>query len=1234
MKICKLKLKNLNSFREPVEVDFENPPLDDASLVAITGPTGAGKTTLLDAICVALYGKTPRLTGQGSQNPKHLISHGEKEGFAEVHFIANNTRYIATWSVKQGGSPKGQLLYAEDGKLISDKLSSRGKSLGMSQNTVSEEVMAILGLDFDAFKRSVMLAQGEFAAFLKASKEDRRTILEATAGIHIYDVLRQTLNEKVNKVEAATADVLDKLNKIPEASHEQLTEAETEFDNLQVAAEALGGQSQQIQQEKERETKRTEDFEKLQASEKRQKELLHLQPEVDALQVELEHAQRAKDLRSEKREYDTAKSEREEAEAALDTATIGKTDAEKQVKADKADFEEKEEVYQAASTEHTQKTAIYNAAKLDVKRALDQFAETANRTPKLADLDNQIKTLSDGVASKKTEQTDLQKQINEAQTFLDENPLPLDRQQRLTRATGFLAQLDSQTDQLETASMNKAQHEKKVSSLRCDIEELSKAYEKGLAEKAEAEVTLKETSAELNELLATGTQEEWTDRKKLAAQTQPILQGYEDILNELEELGNMSERITDTISTQDAELAQIEKELREQTKMCRRAAEEVERCEAVRESVLLANPINQLRQHLHHGEPCLVCGAIEHPFAGVVETESEESLQRAENASDHAKVEMQTAHDQMQALKMRQIQVQQHRENAVSQISEIVSEAKRLQEEMKSLGRRWEQISPDFNKAFGSILEQDVVVSSKQDFKAASNWIVEQMSAADIAIADLGDAERAQTKASHAYEIASQQLKTCENDIKRETNDLNDIETQLEDLSNTIADWEANIAATETRFWESMPDSFHGVDPAAAVKQFDDKIEAVGQHETERDGAKTQLQVLNANIEADRDKFQDLKDSREDLKTEIDKYRSEGETFLEAACQKTDGLETEAEIDAAIDTLETELQMKAKARDDAEQQLQNSQKLLTQKQTTHGHCEGQYEESSEKLKTASETYFKQLSDAGFDSPEAHNNAFRDDAQIHDLTDQIDAHEDEKQTLELVITELRTRFQENPFNRETLEAIETQVKEIEAQFQAKLEERGAQQQRIDDLKKHLKQREALGSEVAAAEAEVMRWKRLQDTIPRNDLRDFALEIMFRQMGNLANDQLRYLTSERYQLKVEGIGDLTVIDRWNANEERPVETLSGGESFLTSLALALALADLSRGRAQLNSLFLDEGFGTLDTETLDVAIAALEGLRMQGRSIFLISHIQELTRRLPVKINVRKRGNGSSSIDIRG
>ena len=1234
MKICKLKLKNLNSFRGEQEIDFESGLLSDASLVAITGPTGAGKTTVLDAICVALYGKTPRLGGQGSQNPKHLISHGEKEGFAEVYFIAKDTGYLATWSATQKGAPKGELRYADTDKLITDKLAKKGKSLGPSQNTVSEEIAMILGLDFDAFKRSVMLAQGEFAAFLKAKDEDRRTILEATAGIGIYDELKKALNDKVSAVAAATADVLDKLNKIPEASHEQLSEAEMGFDRLQSEAKALEAQSQKIQDKKRREEERKADYTKLQSSEERQDELANQQPEINACQAELENGQRAERLRPEKQMYDTAKSDLENAEKALDTATTEKTQAEAQVKTDQTVFDETKKAYQTTSDEHAQKMPRYRDAKLDVARAADQFTEADKRATALADVDKQIDEVSHQLAERQTEHVELQKRITVAQTFLDENPLPLDRQQRLTRATGLQAKLSSQEDQLETELANKTNTEKNLSSLKRGIQKLANARRERLSEKVEAETALKHATAHLNALLATGTHEEWTDRKQQASKAQPIFHGYEEALNELENLANVSARIADTISTQNAELVQIEKELREQTEVCQRAAEEVERCEAARESLLLANPINQLRQHLHHGEPCLVCGATEHPFAGVVETDSKELLQRAENTSDHAKAEMQTAHDQMQALKMRQIQIQQDKENAINQCSELAAEVKVLQGETKSLVKQWEQISPDFNRAFDSILEQDMIVSSKQDCKAASNWMVEQIEKADTAIAAIGEAEQAQTEASHIYEMLSQQLETSENNIKRETEDLNNIETQMQNISSAIADLQADIATTETRFWKSMPDTFHGVKPKAAVDQFDHKIKEVETRENERRNAETQLQVLNVNIEADRDKLRDLEDSREGLKTEIDKYQSEGEAFLDAVRQKTDGLETETEIDAAINKLEAALQAKVAARDDAEQQLQESRDLLTQKQTTHGHCEVQYEESSQKLKMARTAYFDKLDEAGFDSPEAHDNAFRDEAQMQELTNQIDDYEDEKRALELVITELRTRFQENPFNPETLQSIETQVTEVEAQFQAKLEERGAQQQRIDNLKDALEKRKALGSEVAAAETELIRWKNLQEVIPANSLRDFALEIMFKQMGELANEQLKYLTSERYQLKVEGIGDLTVIDRWNANEERPVETLSGGESFLTSLALALALSDLSRGRAQLNSLFLDEGFGTLDTQTLDIAIAALEGLRMQGRSIFLISHIQELTRRLPVKINVRKGTDGSSSIDIRG
>ena len=1214
MKLCKLMLKNLNSFRGDVNLDFENPPLEDASLVAITGPTGAGKTTLLDAICVALYGKTPRLSGTGSQNPSHLISHGEKEALAEVHFLANGTRYIATWSIRGGSSPNVQLRYAENDKLISDKLSTRGKSLGSSQRTVSEEVESILGLDFDAFKRSVMLAQGEFAAFLKASGEERRKILEATAGIYIYDVLRQALLDKVREVEAANADVLDKLNKIPDASLEQLTEAEAELDRLQAEGDALGTESRQIQKQKERETKRTEDFERLQSSEERQRELTDQQPEIEVLQAEQENATRAEGLRPEKQAFGNAKSELESAAAKLRVAKSEKLDAEKQVETNRAVYDEKKVAYQTASDERNQKVPIYTDAKSDVKRAEERFAEADKRTPDLANLINQVDALESQLSNRETEQVQLHEQIDEAQTFLDENPLPSDRRHRLNEAKDLRAELRLQRQQLETVLSSKKDCAEKLMSLEHILEELSRDHKVRLEEKADTVATLENANDELNRLQATGTHEEWNTRKQQALKAQPIAQKYETATNDLIDSQDRLNEIKKKKAEIDAEIEQIRNDLTRQAEVCQRATDAVQRCDESLKSAMLANPINRLRQHLHTGEPCLVCGATEHPYAGDVEPESDDVLRNAENALQHAKAEAQTAQEQMQDLRTRQIQTEQNKNTTASQIQECTTEIEELRNDKAQLFAQWQEIYPDA--------------------EVSSDWITRQIGEVDTAIASLGSAEQVKMQTSHAYQTATQQLENCENDIKRETKSLDDSEEQLRNLSRTIEGLRADIAATEERFWEFLPETFHGVPRDAAVNRFSEKIEEVDMHKDERDSAKNDLKLLNTEIEADRRSLEDLKERYETLQTEIEGYRRDGEAYLNAVRERTDGLETEDEINTVINALDAQLQSKENERDDARQQLQESRNLLTEKQTAHEFCNKQHEVCGEKFEVADETYLNKLSVAGFNSPEAHDNAFRDKAQVQELTDRIKAYENEKQRLALEITELRTRFEETPFDPETLGRIEAEAEEIGKQLPAKQEEVGAQGERIKALKDAFKKREALGGEIAEAEAELMRWKRLRETIPQNSLRDFALEIMFRQMGTLANEQLRYLTSERYQLKVESIGDLTVIDRWNANEERPVETLSGGESFLTSLALALALADLSRGRAQLNSLFLDEGFGTLDTETLDIAIAALEGLRMQGRSIFLISHVQELTRRLPVKINVRKRGNGTSYVQPQG
>ena len=843
-----------------------------------------------------------------------------------------------------------------------------------------------------------------------------------------------------------------------------------------------------------------------------------------------------------------------------------------------------------------------------------------NRTPKLADSDNQIDTLSDELTNKAAEQTELQEQINKTQAFLDDNPLPSARQHRLNRANVLLAQLDSQQKQLESALMNQAKHEKKVSSLKREIKKLSNIYAEQLSKRTAAEATLKSADADLKKLLAIGTQAEWNDRKQSALEAQRIAQQYEAAESEWIDSEGRLEALSETQAELTAELGELGKALTHQKDVYRAAVKRVERCNAERESALLANPINKLRQHLHTGEPCLVCGATEHPYAGNVEPEDADLPQNAKDALEDAKTELQAAQDQMQALETRQIETERDQRNTDQQIEDCESEIGILCNKKVKRLAEWQAIYPSDN--------------------LSSDWTAKQIEKADAAIAAIGAAEQAQTAASHAYELVSQQLESCQNDINREGEALNDSEKQLQDTSEAVADLQTDLTSTEKRFWEFLPETFHGVAPDVAVNQFRKKIEEVEAREDKLGDAKTQLKLLDAKIETAQANLENLQKDRGGLQAEIEAYRHNGEVLLDTAREKTSGLETEDEIDAAIDALKAELQAKESRRDGAEQQLRGSQQRLTEKETAHKISEKQHKESCEKFETARRAYFDKLADAGFDSPEAHDEAFRDAAQIQELTDQIDAHENEMQQLALEITELRTRFEETPFDPKDLERIETQNEQLQSQVQETQQEIGAQQQKINDLKNALEKREALGGEIAEAEAELRRWKTLQDTIPKNDLRDFALEIMFKQMGALANEQLKFLTSERYQLKVESIGDLTVIDRWNANEERPVETLSGGESFLTSLALALALADLSRGRAELNSLFLDEGFGTLDTETLDIAIAALEGLRMQGRSIFLISHIQELTRRLPIKINVKKQGNDtsdnsfSSSIEIRG
>lgn len=1214
MKLCKLKLKSINSFRVEEELDFEKTPLDEASLVAITGPTGAGKTTLLDAICVALYGKTPRLTGSGTQNPSHLISHGEKECFAEVHFIANNTRYIATWSGKHNTSPNGTLINADTDQLITDKLSSRGKSLGSSENTISDEVTSILGLDFDGFKRSVMLAQGEFAAFLRAKDEDRRKILEATAGIRIYDILKQHLIEKVNTVSEVYDKKQSEFDLYADSSPEQLKHLNTELKTMKVDAEKLDEQLQQIQTDKAQEANRKKDYERLESSIERSDELKNEQPQIENFKSELEMAERANRLRAERQAYDTTKSEHQKSMAAMKTAETELEEAKEQVESSQSAFGDKEKALSDISATHQKKSAIYTQAIVDAQRASERFEEVNRRKPALKELDTKIDESSEKLTKRAARQKVLHEQITKAQDFLDQNPLPSDRDSRLNRLSRLQENINGKVEQLTEKTEDQSEHKSRMEKLIEKVKDLSKKQEKLKSKRITLEDSRNQAEKSYHEFQNNGTLEDWQQRKNTALRAQLIVQNYEISSRQLNKENEDLREFQEHLNSLDITLEDIEKKLETQSDRCEIADADVDELEKERELALLADSVNHLRDQLQDGEPCHVCGATEHPYADKVDRGDTEQIKKIEEQLEMAEKEAEKAQDHKRKLETKQVRVRQDKSNTTKQLDECHLGINSLKDDIVNSVTEWQE------------LYEGTDISRK--------WLDDKILAADTAIGNINNSRGAYDTAINELNEVCQKLTICENNHSNQSNLLKDTKLELDELYGEIDDLNTVIASLKTKFWESMPESFHTDSTVQSLSDFSETIDSVDSYEQKLASDNSQLTVLNTEIENNNSNLKGLIESCKALEDEIEQYYTEGEKLQNTVREKTDGLETEDQINDAITELDAKLQAKKDERDVAHQQLLKSKDRLTEKTTAHQFCDNQLTEDTEKFETASKTYNERLENLGFDSPADHNKAFRDETQIQELEEKIDAYENEVQDLNDTISEMAKKFEDSPYDPTKLPEIIEKEKEIDEEIDNINKAIGGKQQVINDLEEKLEKRNELEAELQVAKLEMDRWKNLRDIIPQNKLRDFALDIMFQQVSTIANVQLAYLTSDRYQLKVETIGKLSVIDKWNANDERPVETLSGGESFLTSLALALALSELSQGRAQLNSLFLDEGFGTLDAETLDIAIAALEGLRMQGRNIYIISHIQELTRRLPVKINVKKKGDGSSTIETKG
>lgn len=181
------------------------------------------------------------------------------------------------------------------------------------------------------------------------------------------------------------------------------------------------------------------------------------------------------------------------------------------------------------------------------------------------------------------------------------------------------------------------------------------------------------------------------------------------------------------------------------------------------------------------------------------------------------------------------------------------------------------------------------------------------------------------------------------------------------------------------------------------------------------------------------------------------------------------------------------------------------------------------------------------------------------------------------------------------------------------------------------------RDVLVASRAKLQVEVDRYKRLMEVLGQEDLRTYVLSLVEAALIKQTNHELQKLCGGRYEVlhnakKGKMAPEFWVIDRWRDGMTRKVVTLSGGETFMVSLAMALALAEMTRGRADIDSFFIDEGFGTLDEDSLEGVLDMLQQVRSRGKQIGLITHVKALSARLPMNLSVQKDGRGNSTVAV--
>ena len=1222
MKILRLRFTNLNSLRDTWSVDFTQPPLSESGLFAITGPTGAGKTTLLDAITLALYGRAARYGTEPS--PEEMMSRHTGFCSAEVEFRCASGTFRSAWQLKRARNhPAGKLQNAERRVIALPSEETIAQKIDESNRKIEELTL----LNYERFLRSVMLAQGDFAAFLKAKSNERMELLEQITGTGIYSEISVAAYRQADTARKRSEALRQQHAAVPVLTPEGRAERETQ---LAASVTRLGEVKAELGMWVGRAAQAraflacAEEAEKIQAEAIRR---AHAREACAARLEALEAHEKAvpfiarvteRDLLARLRGEDETKLER------LRAALPGCVEATGRMK---GEAEGARRILAEAEAEWERSTPVWaEVAKLDREIAVKRDG-VARRTEARQRAEATLRTLQKDLTEKGNMLRRHQAAFRELDSWLRERAddglivdgLPnlrslLDQwREQSARCVGLRKELAGLEESLVESGAQLAQAQSAA------------AQAKTVWEKAESAADTLRRSVET---ISGGRSLAQWEQDRDSAQARLVR------VRELRVLGG--EIVADAVRLEDLQTAKQNHAAREAA--CR-AEQQVqqERLEAAvrlaaahRKALDLLQRVQSLeahRQALIDGQPCPLCGATAHPYASPGSAPSSER--------EAVEVALEKAEREQEKLRGELVQLGNRLATNAAEEKRAAADLHAVADVLATRRRRWEE-----NAAFLG------VVFSPDQKEECELWVeAEARTCAEIqkrveALRGLDGKLRAA-----GQEAANTRAVLTEQNAKQDK--LGSLFKQMQETRQREAGREAGAqeAASRARadFLQGAGAYFGAVSDLAgaeaAIAQLRQRALDFGAKKDRYAVIQREAGAVEAGIAEVIKRIQSEEEQRGTLGAEEARDRQALEVLSAERVKKFEAKSVEGDRERVGALIKS-------AREESEKASAFLAKALQEEAACGREIEGLVlgiTERATKLAEDTAALTRDAQAAGFADVDRLRAAVLSDASAKEASVLRKGMVEAEQALlgrRTANTDAQLKLPDSAGDDASqLDSVMSRLNSLENERGTLEQRRGALQGELLQDDQRRRDQAGILDQIEAAEGESQRWNRLSALIGSATgavFARFAQGLTLERLVAVANRHLALLNPRYAMRRSHGALDdleLEIVDRYQADVTRPMGSLSGGESFLASLALAVGLSEMAGGRTAIESLFIDEGFGSLDPDTLETALAALEGLQTLGKTIGVISHVNAMKERIPTQIQIRKREGGRSTLEVK-